>query len=141
MNKPQIIYCQFVPTLKKNTYVCTIPNCELGPVITPLLPIWRECGSNPLVVLTGQSEPKPDPKLWKPKKGMRDTLNSPCIHLGGKTGKLASCGCHVSDWRKEIYNCPKVEEKQCVLTVLQKKIPQPNCQECKFYEPELVQLT
>lgn len=135
----KIIYCQFVATKNRNTYVCSTPGCELGPVTTPLLPIWRECGINTAAVLSGRSEPKPNPALWEPKKGERDTLRQPCKHLGEKTDKLASCGCHVPEWRKEIYNCPI--KQSCVLTKLQRAIDQSNCQECSSYEPkELIQL-
>lgn len=139
---PKIIYCQFEPTAAKDTYVCSHPDCTLGPVVTSALPIWRECSTNTALILSGRSEPKPDPMLWQPKPGMRDTLHNPCKHLGQKTGRLASCGCHISDWKKEIYVCPIVVQNECLLIKTPKPVPQPNCQECSFYEPkELVQLT
>ena len=64
----------------------------------------------------------------QPRAEVRDT---PCRHLGKKTGVLAKCGCHVPDWRKEVYECPIKGE--CVLTALHRPVPYVNCQRCDSY--------
>ena len=53
----------------------------------------------------------------------------PCRHRGEKTGEmLAGCGCHASEWKKELYACALYGE--CVLLQIKKLPSKRNCQSC-----------